>query len=129
MSAVGDGYVEVCCSHDGYERLPGRPIHKRIWSFSDQSLKIEDVIDGDYFKAISRFIFHPMIQLIRISHSDWNINNAGKNIATLKVEKGVSCCQLSSYSPEFGEIVETKCLEVSLIDGNSSIKIFWNNSK
>ena len=129
MSPVRDSYLEVSCSHDGYRRLPGKPIHKRIWSFSDQSLKIEDVIDGYAFEAISRLIFHPMIQLVRINQSDWNIVNAGKNIATLRVEKGISCCRPSNYSLKFGELVETKCLEVSLIDGNSSIQIIWKNHK
>lgn len=34
--------ITVAASHDGYRRLPGRPLHQRKWEFSDRGLTVSD---------------------------------------------------------------------------------------
>jgi uncharacterized heparinase superfamily protein len=41
-----DGAVEIRASHDGYERLKGRPRHRRIARVSAQSVELVDEVDG-----------------------------------------------------------------------------------
>lgn len=38
--------VVVTASHDGYERLPGSPHHRRTWTVSDEGLEIADDVQG-----------------------------------------------------------------------------------
>jgi len=45
--AVDDGEtIEVTASHDGYRRLPGRPVHSRTWTAMADQLEILDRVDG-----------------------------------------------------------------------------------
>ena len=37
----------VSCAHDGYRRLPGQPVHRREWRFSEGGLEIRDAVEGD----------------------------------------------------------------------------------
>src|SRR5690606_18409087 len=34
----------VCCSHDGYRFLKGRPTHRRCWTFAAGELAVDDVV-------------------------------------------------------------------------------------
>jgi len=38
--------VTAQAAHDGYRRLPGRPVHRRRWSLSDAGLQVDDEITG-----------------------------------------------------------------------------------
>ena len=38
----GDGPIEVTASHDGYRRLPGRPVHTRTWRVTADEVEIVD---------------------------------------------------------------------------------------
>ena len=38
--------VEVTCSHDGYRRLPGAPVHTRTWVFDQAGVTIRDGVRG-----------------------------------------------------------------------------------
>lgn len=47
VGAAEDGdTVEVTASHDGYERLPGRPRHRRSWRIGRERLEIVDEVTG-----------------------------------------------------------------------------------
>lgn len=45
-AAVEDDRIVVRASHDGYARLPGRPIHTREWTVSGSTIAITDIVSG-----------------------------------------------------------------------------------
>ena len=55
--------LKVVCAHDGYTRLPGRPIHRREWCFSGGAMEIVDTIEGGFDEAVGRLFFHPGLSL------------------------------------------------------------------
>lgn len=59
IATCGDDWT-VACSHDGYSRLPGRPIHRRTWSFrAAGKLTVSDQIQGNFRSAIARLLIAP----------------------------------------------------------------------
>lgn len=56
----------VACAHDGYRRLPGKPVHRREWRFRKGGMEIRDTIEGDFREAVGRLHFHPDVRLIPI---------------------------------------------------------------
>ena len=38
--------ISVACSHDGYKRLPGKPVHRRSWRFSTGYMEVVDSVLG-----------------------------------------------------------------------------------
>jgi uncharacterized heparinase superfamily protein len=56
---VSDGAVRVAAAHDGYRRLPGRNLHRRVWSLREGSLAIEDEISGKARSSVAWLHAHP----------------------------------------------------------------------
>ena len=123
-----DQLTSISCSHDGYSRLNGKPIHKREWQFLDSSLIIKDCIKGPFSSANAYFHFHPSITIVENQNNVWNLKMSNGKECILKVKSGESVIQKSYYSPKFGSKMNTYCLKVSLSKKeNSHIEISWRN--
>ena len=58
-------YTKINCAHNGYQRLFGKPIHRRNWQFSKSSLIVNDQIEGFYKNAYAYFHIHPSVNILR----------------------------------------------------------------
>ncbi len=48
LRAYEDGTaISLSASHDGYRRLPGRPVHRRTWVLTQDRLRVEDQVVGE----------------------------------------------------------------------------------
>lgn len=117
--------VRVDCSHNGYERLKGRPIHRRLWEMSVNELNVTDWLVGGDYKSVSRFIFHPKISIEKINDSSWHIVTSSSNRVLVKIFQGRGVIEVASYAPEFGKVLQTKCLAVELFSDKSQVKFQW----
>jgi uncharacterized heparinase superfamily protein len=113
----------VRCSHDGYKRLRGQPIHTRQWRYDKRFMVISDSVTGQFKSAEARYHLHP----------SWTYELAGQilicrfedKIAKLVVQSGIACIEESTYHPEFGSQFDNKVLVVNLKDGHAEVKISW----
>ena len=46
QATESDGVIVVRCSHDGYARLSGRPIHAREWQLNTREFRARDEVSG-----------------------------------------------------------------------------------
>ena len=104
--------VQVCCYHDGYQRLKGRPLHQRIWKFKENSLQIKDKIFNKFDNAVARFYLHPDIKVTKVKNNLYLLKT-GLRSFTLNISNGEAKLRNGFYSPEFGKRLKTKCLAVS----------------
>jgi uncharacterized heparinase superfamily protein len=121
--------LKVSCSHDGYKRLTGKPIHRRTWKLNNSKLLVKDKIEGFFVSAKARYYLHPDIKIISAGKFKWTLHMPNsKNIIHLCVQKGLASIDTSYYAPEFGIELLTKCLTVQFGALNEiSIKITWVN--
>jgi uncharacterized heparinase superfamily protein len=49
----GPGGITIEAAHDGYRRLPGRPIHRRRWSLTSAGLQVDDEVVGSKRHAVA----------------------------------------------------------------------------
>lgn len=130
---MGD-LLRIRCSHDGYRRLPGRPVHRREWCFDHAGLTILDgVVREEGRASVSRgcggegdsayFHFHPALEVGAGSSSAaiaegrnliWRVGAAPGRV--------VPC----TYHPEFGLSLPSRCLEIGLEQGRSAVRFDWN---
>lgn len=114
------------CSHDGYSRLPRRPLHQRHWEMREGHLSIEDEVRGGSIPAEAYFHFHPNIVPVVIT-------GANKGYALLPdghrinwvVERGSGRLDSSSWHPRFGMVLSSSCLCVDLDQGRSLVHWSW----
>jgi uncharacterized heparinase superfamily protein len=120
--------VSISCSHNGYERFCGKPIHRRNWEFFETSLIIKDYIEGSFRNAYAYFHFHPLVNLSKDKDNIWNIKFANDKKIKIEVKEGKAKLKKNYYSPEFGKKIQSNHLKISLGVNGSCVKILWINS-
>lgn len=122
----GAGTWTVSAAHDGYRRLPGRPLHRRTWHWAGGSVTISDRVEGGGAQmGVARFHLHPDIAVEPTEPATFILRAASRVVATVIVVKGDATLAASHYAPEFGVRVPTTCLEVRLCDGAAEVAITW----
>ncbi len=119
--------VTISCSHDGYRRLPGSPVHHRAWVFDSRRLRIDDKIYGRPESAIARYHLHPQVECAMDDNgSSGRLRTLrGKDVAW-RAFGGSTSISESVYCPEFGRRERTKCLELRLgPDMNAGLELTW----
>lgn len=124
IKGTTSGVVCVRCAHDGYRRLSGKPIHCREWHFEEHALMINDVVEGKFRDAVSRFHFHPAVNIRRNDNLLSICLPSGQTISC-HIKKGQGQLIKTTYHPEFGVSYENQCLEVQLNNNKSQIIFNW----
>ncbi len=114
---------QVSCSHDGYRRFRGSPIHRRTWTLNSNSLVVSDTITADG-SAIAHFHFDPSVECLAEGESGQLILPDCKPIKW-KALTGQAVLTRSKYYPEFGKVQRNRCLNVVAKEGKASIIFEW----
>jgi uncharacterized heparinase superfamily protein len=120
-----DGAVVVACSHDGYRRLSGHPVHRRMWEFSESSLTVSDTVSARRDGAIARFLLHPAVEVSTVTSGRWELSVSAGVTVDFDVLEGDASLVEARYAPEFGVVLATTCIAVQLREGQSRIKMAW----
>ena len=107
--------IVVSCSHNGYKRLPGRPVHKRTWVFTPGKMRITDKVSGTYEIAQARFHLHPDVRCRLVSSTMAELVLADGTMVDLIISDGKIIVKKSTYHPEFGVSLENRCLSVAFV--------------
>lgn len=119
--------VVVTCAHDGYRRLPGKPIHRRTWELSETALVVTDQVEGLFDVAFAYFHLHPSIVVSANTSNCWVLHLPQGQRSLVIVEAGEASIVASHYSPEFGKRLETQCLKVALGPEGARVRIDWSS--
>ncbi|MBQ5963364.1 heparinase II/III family protein [Massilia sp. ZL223] len=120
-----DGEVEVACSHDGYRRLPGKPVHRRSWTLRNGRLEIADLVSGGFMRAKARYILHPDVAVEAGEGQSFVLKLAGGQRCVFEVAAGRASLEPARYGPVFGPVQDTMCIAVELDDKAATITINW----
>lgn len=113
--------VRLECAHDGYRRLPGRVVHRRAWQLGRQGLAVTDSLDGGFGYAIARFHLH---QIVNVA-ADGILGSAGEACARWQCTGGAAQVVPSTWHPQFGQAVDSRCLEVRFAGHELTTRFDW----
>ncbi len=101
--ASEDGALIFSGGHDGYRRLPGAPLHRRILTWQGGTIRVEDVITGSGTHRLeSRLHLHPACRVQREGES-FVVRRGGEVVARIACAGSTSTeLREGVYSPEFG---------------------------
>ena len=117
--------LSVACSHDGYKRLHGKPVHRRSWQLSPNHLQVGDTVLGSGFPAVARYILHPDVSVERVAPDSFHLKLGNGKLILVKVGNGLGRLENTGFAPEFGKVLPTQCIAVDLRDGNSQVRLSW----
>lgn len=106
--------IRVSCSHDGYRRLAGKPVHRRTWRLRPGILRVEDLVEGRYQSAVARYHLHPLVEpTMDGSGTSGRLRLPGGKEVRWRAG-GPARIEASNYAPEFGRRLPTRCLALTL---------------
>jgi len=119
--------LRVECEHDGYARLPGRPIHRRSWSLDGRGLLVADTVTSPGFLSEARFQFHPEVSVALDEGSGKGTAQVpGAGELKWEILDGTGRLEPSAWHPEFGVTQSSHCLVILLHEGKSAVQFKWN---
>jgi len=98
--------------HDGYERLPGRPRHRRNFRWENRGvLTVEDVITSSRpVRVASRLHLHPDCEIRSLDATKACVEHPGGRFTLVFNGDGRLVDEESSYCPEFGLRLDNRAL-------------------
>ena len=114
--------LTITASHNGYQRLVGRPIHQRTWKLTSNSLTITDRIKGKLNVATARLYLHPSVKVSGTglftlpNGQQLRYSTQGANVAIVD----------SVWHPEFGKNVGNTCLVFTFTGSESVFELQWS---
>jgi uncharacterized heparinase superfamily protein len=114
-----DGALEAHAAHDGYRRLPGAPVHQRLWRLTDTTLTVHDSgLPGA--RAVAKFHLAPEVagelrgsQLALMGGRVSASFGAGAKIEPFE------------WHPEFGVSVASQCVVVAAAGSQAQAQFSW----
>jgi len=121
-----DERVLIYCEHDGFTRLPGRPIHGREWILGDRSLRIRDTISGKFGSAVARYHLHPDIAVeTGEGGKEGYFIMPGDHRLVWRLEGGTARILPSTYHPRFGMSLPNRCVEIEIEEAMAEFTLTW----
>lgn len=118
--------LSVACSHDGYKRLQGKPVHRRSWQLSPNHIEVADSVSCSGLPAVARYILHPSVGVEQVTPDVFHLKLANGRLILVTVGKGLGRLENAAFAPEFGKVLPTQCIAVDLQDGNAQVRLSWS---
>jgi uncharacterized heparinase superfamily protein len=108
---TGEGF-RLAGWHDGYQRLRGRPRHRRLFAWHERGiLMVKDVLtSAREVTAVSRLHLHPDCRIARLSDDAAGIEHPRGHFGIRFAGEGALAVEPSWYCPRFGTRVENRAL-------------------
>lgn len=99
--------------HDGFSRLPGSPVHRRMFRCEPGRLAIEDMVLGNPDREGEiMFLLHPDVVSDRVSDREWRLRQAG---VELTIRSGAAIAHRPAvWWPDLGLELPTSRLAIRL---------------
>jgi uncharacterized heparinase superfamily protein len=117
--------VHIACSHNGYQRLPGRNIHRREWFFVPQELFLSDRISGVFTVAYARFYLHPNVHVIYEKDEVVCTIQGGEKVRIQFQNAKKVHLEPATWHPAFGCSVSNTCLVATFVEPVLITHIRW----
>ncbi len=106
-SVESSSYISLSACHDGYNRLRGRPVHRRDWRVSEGALEIQDwIFGGGTHNIVVGFPLHPDVEITSLTTNKVVLAVAQKKVNITWLGSGILEQEQSTYHPEFGHSID-----------------------
>jgi len=116
-----DDEIIVGCGHDGYRRLPGKPVHHRQWLLRKEELRVRDWIEGGFQNAVARYHFHPEMEVELTPAGAGKIKLPDGQEIPFRVLHGLGRLEDSTCHPEFNVSLANRCLSVAFSGAEAEV--------
>ena len=122
-----DGRQLASAWHSGYQRLsPPVSVGRRI-TLAAELLEIEDVIEGRYQSAVSRFYCHPDVSVTQVSTDSVSLRLVSGQEVLLSIQGYARLSvEAATWHPEFGRVLPNQCIVIELDTPKLITRLEWS---
>ena len=117
------GALTVTCWHDGYQRLPGRPVHRRAWRMDAAGLRVTDHVERAQTASV-RWHLAPHVQVD--GAGPFMLALPGGQRVALAVQGATTTRVASTYHPAFGVVQPTTLLDCAMTGSQCVTGFSWS---
>lgn len=124
----GGAEWRVSGAHDGYRRLPGRPIHRRAWRLRDGVLVVSDAVESGRETPAEASFHFPSDLSASIGEDGQSgcLFSGGDMVLRWHIQKGQGRLDPATWHPEFGISLPSSKLVVALSHNESLVEFIWD---
>jgi uncharacterized heparinase superfamily protein len=113
--------TSVSATHDGYRRLPGKPLHRRTWVMREGAFEIRDqVVSNNSTSAVARFHLAPGVA----ASGDRLVTTSGRILKWRST--GPATIEENYWYPRFGQRLRASTLVVPIVAGALTTIFEWD---
>lgn len=118
--------IEVECSHDGYRRLAGSPVHTRRWRLEDGNLRVIDTVTAGAGRAVAHFPLHPEVRVSAQPDGGVVLAADGMRAVHMRSDGGTIRVVEGTWHPRFGVSLPSRHVEVALEGETCDTSFTWH---
>jgi uncharacterized heparinase superfamily protein len=119
-------HLWVECAHDGYQRLPGEPLHLRRWQLATDGLIIHDRLSSDCRHAMARYHLHPVVRIeLNPDGQSGDLQLPSGARIVFHLTPGPARLIVTTWHPRFGASEANKCLEIPFTGPEAQLSMHW----
>jgi len=119
--------ISVTCSHDGYKRLKGKPVHIRRWLFESGRMVVTDNVQGGFQQAVAYYHLHPDARVSFADDADSGGIDLDGRTVRWSVLGGKVSIEDSTYHPEFGLSIPNQVIKVVFTGAETVFALQWGD--
>lgn len=120
------GQIMLSGSHDGYKRLPGKVVHRRVWCAEPESLEVTDELTGSFRTAIAYWHFHPDLIIEPSGENYFKVQLPTGEIVVLEVAGGNARLECGTWHPGFGASESNQKLLINFAGPKVTTRMLWS---
>ena len=120
-----DDTLQISAAHDGYARLPGRPLHRREIALSGGRLQINDDVTPATGRigGVVRYHLHPDVRARITGPDTGELILPGEMVLPWQARGGATRLEPATWHPRFGQSQPNTCLVVELVGGAAGLTL------
>jgi len=118
-----DASITLVGAHDGYQRLPGRVLHRRTWRLGTRCLDVTDELQGRFASAEARLLMAPG-WMARLTDNQVSLEGPGGPVL-LTFTGGSPTVEDAFYHPGFGSSERTQRIRATISGPRLVTRIEW----
>jgi len=116
--------INISCTHSGYVNQGIKVWPIRNWKFQSNQFDILDYLKGDFNLAVSRFILHPAVKVLKKSKTKFQLTLRNKRCIMINLVDCEGKLVRAKYADEFGKSISTNSLLI-YSTGISRCQFIW----
>ncbi len=124
-----DGDISVTCSHDGYKRLKGKPVHTRQWQFEKGKMVVTDDVQGGFRQAVAYYHLHPDTRVSFVGGAENGEIELDGHTVRWSVLGGKVSIEDSTFHPEFGMSIPNQVIKVMFSGVEAVFTLAWGDRR